>query len=360
MWPYWLMFFPPAWFALKQISAIENHRLILPRWDVRWRMAFVFLSLMIGLRHEVGGDWFAYLNHLEGAAYQTLDDVVREGEPTYALLNFIGSRGLGGVYFVNTVCAILFAWGLVVFCKQQSRPWLALVVAIPYLVIVIAMGYTRQGVVIGLVMLGLVALQQGRVWRFLLWVGLAATFHKSAVILLPIAIFAKSKNRWLTILGAVISAYILYLILLKDSLSGLMHGYIEAQYSSSGAAIRVLMNALPAAIFLWYKRGFIAMTREQRSFWTWMSLGALGLVILLWVSPSSTAVDRIALYWIPLQLVVWSQVPDVFGEPLRSNRGWTVAVIIYSAIVLFTWLGFAANASAWLPYKFYPWEALWQ
>ena len=73
------------------------------------------------------------------------------------MLNWLAARTELGPYFVNTVCAALFAWGLVVFCRAQPRPWLALVVAVPYLVTVVAMGYTRQGTAIGLAMLALPA-----------------------------------------------------------------------------------------------------------------------------------------------------------------------------------------------------------
>ena len=67
---------------------------------------------------------------------------------------------------------------MVVFCLTQPRPWLALLIAVPYLVTVVAMGYTRQGVAIGIAMMGISALMGGGVFRFVLWVALAATFHK--------------------------------------------------------------------------------------------------------------------------------------------------------------------------------------
>ena len=90
----------------------------------------------------------------------------------------------------------IFAIGLVFFCRNLPRPWLALAVAVPYLVIVVAMGYTRQGVALGLAMLGLVALgKKGTGW-FVFWVMLAATFHKTAVLLLPLAALAAAHNRF--------------------------------------------------------------------------------------------------------------------------------------------------------------------
>jgi hypothetical protein len=91
-----------------------------------------------------------------------------------------------------------------------------------------------------------------------------------------------------------------------------------------------------------------------------MSVGAIAFVGLLAISPSSTAVDRVALYWIPLQLFVLSRLPNALGHRGGKNAVWVYAVVAYSATVQFTWLFFAQTAFAWLPYRFYPWVWLWQ
>lgn len=319
---------------------------------------FAVLVLMIGLRHQVGGDWITYADHIKEAGYLTLPQALGRGDPAYSLLNWLAARMGLGPYFVNTMCAALFAWGLVVFCRAQPRPWLALVVAVPYLVTVVAMGYTRQGTAIGLAMLGFVALSKRKFFWFVVFVALAATFHKSAVILMPLAILAGTKRKLWIAFWVGMSTFLFYVLLLQSSVEALTVNYIGAQYDSSGAAIRVAMNAVPAALFLWFRRRFV-MPPADRTFWVWMSLGALAFVGLLLVSPSSTAVDRVALYWIPLQLFVLSRLPDVLGRENGKNAFWVRAVVVYSAAVLFVWLVFATHAYAWLPYQFYPWVALW-
>jgi hypothetical protein len=263
------------------------------------------------------------------------------------------------LYFVNTASAAIFSWGLVVFCRAQPRPWLALVVAIPYLVTVVAMGYTRQSVAIGLAMLALVALTDRKLLRFVVFVALAATFHKSAVILMPLAVLAGTKHRLWTAFWVGLVSVIFYVLLLQDSVASLQSGYIEAQYESQGAALRLAMNAVPAVVFLWLGRRFV-MPPDERTFWTWMSLAALCFVVLLLVSPSSTAVDRVALYWIPLQLFVLSRLPNAMAGRGGQKAFWVRAVVAYSAVVLFVWLFFASHAFAWLPYQFYPWVAFWR
>ena len=358
--PYWLLFFIPALQAVSKLKQMQP-TLQGQRWPNMWRIVFVLIALMIGLRHQVGGDWANYLGNIENTATLTLSETfaISRGDPADSLLKWIASQTGFGIYLVNSVYAILFTWGLLVFCRKQPRPWLALTVAVPYLIIVVAMGYSRQGVAIGLCMLGLVALETKGVGKFVLWVALAATFHKSAIILIPLAVVAGTRRRFLTAFWVGVAIVVLFVLLLQEYVDNLVSGYITDQYESSGAAIRVAMNALPASLFLLLRKRFQLAT-AQRTFWSWMALGALAFVLLLFVSPSSTAVDRVALYWIPLQMLVWSRLPDAMGRPGARNAGWVYAVVAYSAAVQFVWLLFATHSMYWLPYQFYPWVWVWQ
>lgn len=354
--PYWLLFLLTAWLAVTELRSVRGKS---ARWSGSWHAIFWLLVLMIGLRYEVGGDWWNYFSRLRISENQTFLEAVSKGDPSYSLLEWVGAATGLGVYFVNLACSVIFSWGLVVFCRAQPRPWLALVAAVPYLVTVVAMGYTRQGTAIGLAMIGLVALSDRKVLRFVVFVALAATFHKSAVILMPLAMLSGNRHRLWTIVWVSVASTLFYWLMLDNAVEGLRSGYLDAEYQSQGAEIRVAMNAVPAVLFLWYRRRFF-MSQTDRTFWTWMSWLALGFVGLLMVSPSSTAVDRIALYWIPLQLFVLSRLPDVLGKQGGINRRQVGGIVAYSALVLFVWLFFAQTAFAWLPYQFYPFVWLWQ
>ena len=320
---------------------------------------FAFLLvLVVGFRHEVGADWFNYFRPLVTALEQTwFEGMMSGGDPAYGLLTWIAANFGGGLYLVNLVCGLVFVAGLVVFARNSPQPWLTMCVAVPYLVIVVAMGYTRQGVAIGLAMVGLVALNQGRLYKFAGWLLLAALFHKSALILLPLAVFSGRKN-WAALLGVLLLGSLMFALLLAEHVNTLIAGYITDEYASSGAGIRVAMNALPASFFLIFRDRF-GLTPAQKSFWVWMSLGALAFIVLLAVSPSSTAVDRVALYWIPLQLFVWSRLPQAMGQRAGTQRQWLAVVLAYAFAVQFVWLFYADHSYAWLPYQFYPWVWLW-
>jgi hypothetical protein len=356
MWPYWVLFVVVAWLAGTRLQLVLTPT---EHWSDRWWLMYVLLVLMIGLRHQVGADWENYAQHIEVAKSQSLPDALLTGDPAYSLLTWLGGQMPFGGYFVNLVCAAIFAWGLVVFCRSQPMPWLALVVAVPYLVLVVAMGYTRQATAIGLVMLGLTMLDNKKIARFIGFVLFAALFHKSAVILIPLAALTSPRRRLWTVFWVALTTLLAYAVLLQDSVEVIRVGYLEAEYESSGAAIRVAMNAIPAALFLIFRKQF-NIAEQVRVFWTWMSLGSIALIFLLLVSTSSTAVDRVALYWIPIQLFVWSRLPSAMGKRSGRRVMWVFGVAAYSAAVQFVWLFYAAHANYWLPYQFYPWVLFWQ
>jgi len=360
---YWIIFSFAAFMAMTRSQTAHtynnglNHYLT-PSRSLGWfDLMFVLLLLSIGLRFNVGGDWGNYLPAVERAKWNSLSETLSRGDPAYEFLNWLGANWFGSIYLVNAVCAAFFVWGLLAFCKNQPRPWLALLVSIPYLVTVVAMGYTRQGIAIGIAMLALVALQQGSIRKYLLYIAFAALFHKSAVILMPLAILFSTKNRWLVMLSVGFVSFITYIFLLADSVQQLTTSYIDARYDSAGALIRVIMNALPAIIFLLYRRRF-NLEPAQSKFWAWVSCIAIALLVVLYYSPSSTAVDRVALYFIPIQLFVLSRLPDAIATN-RNSQVWVLAVVGYSAAVLFVWLFFATHSQYWLPYQFYPWVWLW-
>jgi hypothetical protein len=313
----------------------------------------LFLTLLIGLREQVGGDWFNYFPYIERSIGLPFAEIFQADEPGYGLLNWIGANWGGSVYLVNTLCGLVFAIGLLVFCRAQPRPWLALTLAFPYLITVVAMGYSRQGVAIGLEMLALLALQRDRLLQFLAWIALAATFHRTVLVLLILPASTLSGGlrfsqliRLLLLVGA---AYGLYSAVIAPDLDYYVQGYIDAEYQSQGALIRVALCLLPALLFLPSRRRF-QLTPDTQRIWSLLSLLAVAAAIGLFTVASSTAVDRLALYLIPLQLFVGSRLPDtrLFGIPPAT---WNQLLIAFSFAVLIVWLLFAGHSSYWLPYR---------
>jgi hypothetical protein len=336
--------------VLLAVNALSGAR----RWSATTDVVLLVAgALLIGLRDQVGGDWFNYLPYVLKEVGAPFLEIAQQDEPGYALLNWIGANWGGGIYLVNTICALIFGFGLVRFCRAQPRPWLALTLAFPYLVVVVAMGYTRQSVAIGLECLALLALERDRLFTFLGWIVVAASFHKTALVLMLLPASALSSNlRFgqlirLALLG--LTGYGLFNAVLAPSLESYQYGYLEAEYQSQGALIRVLLCLLPAVAFLMARRRFGLNTLELW-IWTILSLAAVLAAVGLATIASSTAVDRLALYLIPLQLFVGSRLPGT-GLFRIGPAGWNLLLVALSLVVLLVWLLFAGNRFSWLPYQ---------
>jgi len=362
---YFLLFFVVAILAISNMRPHENilnknFNLLLSPSSF---LFFICLVIFIGLRHEIGGDWGNYIYQLQKASMMNFSQsIVFGGDPLYQAIKIYATTftceidtsecalNEGGLQFLNTICAIFFCYGLMVFCKHQPRPWLALCVAVPYLVIVVGIGYTRQSAALGFVMLALTAISHGRLYQYCIWIIVGATIHKTALIMLPLVIFGVKRNRVLILIAGTIFGLLLYNFLFFEAISILAQNYFATEYDAAGAFIRLLMTGIPATIFLIMRNSFI-LNKIEKSFWTGVSILALIFLLLYFISPSSTPIDRLGLYLIPLQLFLFSRLPDVFGNYGERNPIINYLIVIYSLLILITWIFFSSNSRNWIPYK---------
>jgi hypothetical protein len=306
--------------------------------------------LMIGLRYRVGADWWNYLAIYAHAERYSLSSAMQFGDPGYQFVNWF-SHYLGlEIWAVNLAAAVVFGWGLYRLCSVQPSPWLAFAVAIPYMVVVVAMGYTRQSMALGVLMAGLARQTRGgSIFHFAIYVVAAALFHKTAIIIFPIVAISARGNRFLNLLILVFTSVWLYNYFLGDSVDRFISNYLDRGYDSQGAGVRIAMNMVPA-LLLWAFKGKLGFSTEEYRIWRNFALASLVFTVLLFVLSSSTAVDRMSLYLMPLQIAVLTRVA-LLGE---SRIPGTVAVLCYLFMVQFVWLNFADHANYWVPYQIYP------
>ena len=341
MWPYWLMF------LILVVLAIQSKSRVGQKITFAWLAVGVLMMFFIGYRHQVGGDWNNYLRHFRLAQGEHFNDVILNSDLGYVYLNWLmGKWGLG-VHAVNLVCGTIFTIGLFAFARRQPYPWLALVIAFPYVVIVLGMGYTRQGVALGFIFLALNALQALEFKRYIIFIALATLFHKTALLLLPVGMFYFGYGWIFRILAIVAATYALYDALVAESVDALWVNYVDAKIVSQGAKIRVLMNLVPSLIFLIYWKNWKAISSL---FWVWFVFAIGSIISIFLVDIASTAVDRITLYVLPIQIYVFSHLPIIMQKQLHAKLT-MISVLAFYTLVLFVWLNFALHARYWLPYQ---------
>ena len=350
--PYFLLLLPFAFTALGTSTTASGPSALL---------AASFLALFVGFRYETGGDWWGYFNVMKSAEGLPFSEVFAASrfEPLYSILNWIGANEFGGLVFINITCAIIFSFLLLKFCQSQPHPWLALTLSIPYLVIVVSMGYTRQAVAIAFEMIAILALQSGKSLRFIFYIFIASLFHRPALVLMGLLVFSKAGLP-IKLPGIVKRLFNISLILIaiygffsaySSSLITFIDGYQSdySDYSPQGAFFRVGLTSLYGLIFLVSRKSF-SMQPDVKQIWTGISVLSILAMLCLLIGFLPTAVDRLALYLLPLQLFVGSRLPEthLFG---LTRISWKLVLVCFCFVFLFVWFNFALNSGAWLPYQ---------
>jgi len=344
---YWLMLLVPILAGLspwKAKGALPN---------LQWIFYGAILILIVGLRHQVGGDWGSYINnykHLEGTRFFdaiTIYSVSRD--LGYEIIHWFALNYLNGIYSTNLACAAIFTAGLLRLCKNMPFPWLALVVAIPYLVIVVAMGYTRQGAAIGFIMWGLIDLMNGKTSRFYLMLILGTLFHKTTLFLLPIGfLYSNSISNFRDLLLFGLFFVITFIAFMADYFQAMVNNYITDTQGmeSSGAFIRVAMNVFSGTLFLFFRKRW-AKKFNDASLWFMCSI--ISVIMLPLTLVMSTTIDRMALYFIPMQLIVLSRLPILIINTYNRTLFIFIVLALYIGS-MYVFLNFATAVPFWVPY----------
>jgi hypothetical protein len=162
--------------------------------------------------------------------------------------------------------------------------------------------------------------------------------------------FGLSHRVWLNL--SIISAVVITVpFFYWDSIDNFLDNYVyRDHWDSTGGPVRVAMNVLPALLLLvkWLVDRNKDKKEEIHGLWILMSFVAIAMVLLIPVS--STVADRMSLYLIALQGVVFSQVPYWTQSPIYHGA-LKAGIIGAYGLVLFVWFSYADHAYDWLPYE---------
>jgi EpsG family len=309
---------------------------------------FIPLVIFVGLRDGVGPDWPGYqLNYVDFTTVSwEWSEVLRKGEPAYFLLNKLSEEMQWDVHGVMAGCALLFLWGVFAFAAKTVDPWLALAVVMPYLVFVIGMSGVRQAAAIGL---GYYMLAHRKDWPLLAQValiGLATLFHTSAAVFLLFLLF-EGKGK-LPLRALLVTAVVWYLYNQwsdPESFSRYKTVYVQTKLESTGALYHVLLTVFPAALYILNRRRIEQTVGLDRSAYaaSWLALAALPMVFI-----SSTATDRMVLYFSFVQMVTYPALVRAYPTQSRLVK---VLVAILALTIFFVFFTLGEHAQYYIPYK---------
>ena len=317
---------------------------------------FCYLLILIGLRFEIGGDWINYLQNFKAINnsifnYDTKNDfgILFKTEPVLLILNLITPN----IYIFNLACALIFLLGLFILISDCDDKYLSLVVAIPFLILLVAFGYQKQSVTLGFIMLSYIFYIRNYYFYFVIFALLACFSHYSASFILififyDLIIVKKLKINFKTLMFIVVVFFIFLIISFDNIYRILINNYIvdEFKNKSQGVLPRLSVQIISIIIFLisykfWNKRSEL---KRIIIFNTILTLIVLPFFVLY-----SNLVDRMLFYFMIIQLMILGNLKNILNKNFYLIFRFTIYT--FYLLLTFLWFNFSYFAAYWFPYK---------
>ena len=343
---YYLLYFVIIIFKLFEGRLINNINKLL-----YFYLVFI-IFLFIGLRHEVGGDWFNYTAYINDIKNNPKTVFNFKGDLFFNFILYIFKDFDYSIYYVNLISSFIFVSSLYLYSLQQNKPVMVFVVSFPILILILSMGYTRQSIAFGVLIFSILALNKGKNLSFVFLIIIGSLFHKSLILFIILLIVNfKLKLKYLLVpFFLVVSTMILIYYFKTDTVNYYINTYIgDGQHlESKGALYRYLVNLLPAIIFLLFLPKF---SNRNSEFKIMLFFSILTIMGSLTYSYASTFIDRMGFYLAILQLYIFSNLDLIIKDRLLNKITYVVVLFIYFA-VLTIWLNFSKYSfTDWTPYK---------
>lgn len=214
------------------------------------------LIILAGFRFETGHDYYNYINIFKkmGSIEQYVKtDGPNQVEWCYALINYVVKKlGLGpsSLFFIISLMTILiFSYAI---RKYTSYYYTSMAMFYFLLFYENSMGHIRAGMAMGIILCSVQYIEEQRFLRFFVLVMLAAAFHSTAFVVLPIYFVRKLNLSKIVMAGSLATAFILGNINVIDRLVGLLSSLsFKAliitkimNYSSNEAISSIIKTAL--------------------------------------------------------------------------------------------------------------------
>ena len=305
--------------------------------------AWTAVVVLVGFRYEVGGDWFNYLrkfDYSQGKDFVTVWHINKD--IGYAATVYLANLLDVGLWFPNLICAFFFSIGLFKLNLRSSNSAIFFFVCLPYLIFIVAMGYTRQSAALGLVILAATSYFENKKINAFFYFLLAVSFHKFAFFTLILVI-----PPFITIIGACTLMGLLSFSSIPVITTINIYLFSDYKDAAQGANVRAAMSAIAGVYYLYQRKN---LDRPCDRLFTKVSYYVIFLYFLSFFF--ETASDRFGLYFMFIQPVAFSEFNFRATGPLRTTV-YTVFVLMYFLVVL-VWFSFSENAGNWLPYQTYP------
>lgn len=333
---------------------------------------FIFL-FFLGFRTETGGDWKPYNEIFYN--YSQISDfasALRHGDYGWSFISYFFSKtyfGFSGLVFFQS---FIFLFGLFFLSAHFKNPFFLILLSYPLLIVVMSMGYIRQSLALGFILIALRFLLSDKKNLSILFAIISSLFHSSffVVNLIFIAFYVyetKLKTKLYLILNKyfIFSFFIFlfsFIILIFYSGFGSLYERAFIQYignftkltfsidqktNSYGVHLRLLIATIPVILYLIYFKNKKIDNLELNILFKFY------VIFVIFISPfigfTSIIVDRLIYSVFIIGCLIVNHCYEV------SNNYYKKAIFYLSQIfiffILFVFFNFSLHAKYWYPYK---------
>lgn len=321
-----------------------------------WSLLLFYFFLFVGLRFEVSPDWVGYQNIYDDLLNKNNISFIfdKNQDYLYFLLNQVSILMEIGLVGVNFIISFIFFIAFYFYTKNFSNKYLALFVSYPIVIIVLQMGYVRQGLAFSFFLLMLYNCQKKNYFYSFFFLILAILSHKSSLIFLPVFILKFFNDK--SIFGKKIYynyslfifffLFFLFIIFFFKNIFNhfFIHYVLNQETYSFGSLVRGLLILVISFIFLKFGRNTLISSNEF-ILYSFISYLVFFLFFIIFFAP--IVGDRLLLYF---------QVLSIFflgNLNLKNNLSKLIGFSILFAYKFYflIWIFYGVNTNGYIPYK---------
>ncbi|TVY07216.1 EpsG family protein [Paenibacillus cremeus] len=286
------------------------------------------LTVIAGLRGlSVGIDTYNYYYSFISRSYLSFSDIFIgvTKEYGYRLFEFSVNLLFSNFQILLIIVALLYV-GAVSYniYKHSSIPFLSYIYFIGFGFYTFGMTATRQTIAIALILIAFQYIYKKQLIKFLLIVGLASTFHVTALVFLPSYWFNKFKlnKRSVLFLAVIVLGFLIF----KDKLRELLLYYSGVDYGSSetGGNRFYFLLIFSLLIGIIYRKPFLEKS-ENNKYLFFMIIAATIIIPMTQFHP---AVMRLSFYYSIFLILYIPNILNAINDRiirLIGNYGYVLA-----------------------------------
>tara|TARA_Y100000768_G_C23777086_1_gene586143 strand:- start:4 stop:807 length:804 start_codon:yes stop_codon:yes gene_type:complete len=259
-----------------------------------------------------------------------------------------------GLFFTNFIFfkiigSVVFIYSLNKFCNLfKDSKYIVFGFFMPYLGIVVSLGYLRQSLAISLFAIAIYYFLSNKEKKSLLFMTLSFLSHLviSPFLILYMKVFLKKKKYLVFLL--FITLIIIYLSF--DKIENYFYYYLGdgIHFSSKGAIARLLLN-IPFFCLVFYFFLKKKVSNNEKVFYIISSVIFI-FCLYLYFTGRSTLADRLGIQLIFFQGLMIAKIYESLTHEL-IKKTYVILIFTYSITLFLAWKELSTFSSDWVPYN---------